>query len=156
MTTTTDRVEGSAFRVSITTSIEIDAPAAAVWAVLTDTAAYPQWNSFIRSWEGELELGARQRVRIEPTPTSGQTFRPRIVDLQPGRELSWLGRVGLPGILDGRHRYSVEPLGAGRSRLVQSEVLSGALVPLFRRMLTVDTPAAFERMNAELAARATA
>jgi hypothetical protein len=154
--TTTENVESAAFRVTITTSIEIDAPAATVWAVLTDTAAYPQWNSFIRRWEGELGLGERQLVRIEPTDASGQTFRPRIVDLQPGRELTWLGRVGLPGVLDGRHRYAVESIGADRSRLVQAEVLSGALVPLFRRMLTVDTPAAFSRMNAELAARAVA
>ncbi|WAB81997.1 SRPBCC domain-containing protein [Microcella daejeonensis] len=159
MTTTTratESVESSPFRVSITTSILIDAPQAAVWSVLTDTAAYPQWNSFIRRWEGALAPGARQHVRIEPTTTSGQSFRPRIIDLQPGRELTWLGRVGLPGVLDGRHRFVVEPLGEGRSRLVQSEVLSGALVPLLRRMLTVATPAAFSRMNAELAARATA
>lgn len=153
---TTENVESSTFRVSIVTSIEIDATPAAVWAVLTDTAAYPQWNSFIRRWEGEISLGARQLVRIEPTASSGQTFRPRIVDVDPGRELTWLGRVGLPGVLDGRHRYAVEPVGADRSRLVQAEVLSGALVPLFRRILTVDTPAAFGRMNAELAARATA
>lgn len=154
--TATQSVEGSTFRISISTSIQIDAPPAAVWAVLTDTAAYPQWNTFIRRWEGELALGARQHVRIEPTEENGQTFRPRIIELAPGRELAWLGRVGLPGVLDGRHRFVVEPLGEGRSRLVHSEVLSGALVPLFRRMLTVDTPAAFSRMNVELAARVAA
>lgn len=154
--TATQSVEGSTFRISISTSIQIDAPPAAVWAVLTDTSAYPQWNTFIRRWEGELALGARQLVRIEPTEENGQTFRPRIIELAPGRELAWLGRVGLPGVLDGRHRFVVEPLGEGRSRLVHSEVLSGALVPLFRRMLTVDTPAAFSRMNVELAARVAA
>lgn len=154
--TVTDHVDSGAFRVSITTSILIDAPAEEVWAALTDTARYPEWNSFIRSWEGELARGAQQRVRIEPTETSGQNFRPRIIDLQPGRELTWLGRVGIPGVLDGRHRYAVEPVGTDRSRLVQSEVLTGALVPIFRRMLTVDTPAAFARMNAELATRVTA
>ena len=73
-----------------------------------------------------------------------------------GTPVTWLGRVGLPGVLDGRHTFVVEPLAADRSRLVHSEALSGALVPLCRRMLTVDTPAAFSRMNAELAARVTA
>lgn len=151
--TPTHTVTSTAFRVEITTSLEIDRPAAEVWAALVDRDAYPQWNTFIRSWQGELAMGERQTVRIEPTDSSGQTFRPRIVELEPGRLLVWLGRVGVPGVLDGRHRFEIVPIDANRSRLIHSEVLSGMLVPAFRRMLTVDTPAAFARMNTELAAR---
>ena len=151
--TTTESVTATRFRVEISTSIEIDRPADAVWATFVDRDSYPVWNTFIRSWQGELAVGARQLVRIQPTQKSGQTFRPRITDLEPGRLLVWLGRVGVPGVLDGRHRFELEPIDEHRSRLVQSEVLSGALVPVFRRMLTVDTPAAFSRMNADLAAR---
>ncbi|MBX9472524.1 SRPBCC domain-containing protein [Microcella sp.] len=154
--TSTESVTASAFRVEIVTSIEIDRPAAAVWSALVDRDRYPQWNTFIRTWSGDLAVGARQLVRIEPTKTSGQTFRPRITDLEPGRLLVWLGRVGLPGVLDGRHRFEIEPIDAHHSRLVHSEVLTGMLVPVFRRMLTVDTPAAFSRMNADLAARTVA
>ncbi len=152
-TATTDSVTAATFRVAIETSIEIDRPAEAVWAALVDLPAYPSWNTFIRSWQGDLAVGARQRVRIEPTETSGQTFRPRITELQPGRLLAWLGRVAIPGLLDGRHRFEIEPIDEHRSRFVHSEVLSGLLVPAFRRMLTADTPAAFARMNTELAAR---
>jgi hypothetical protein len=54
----------------------------------------------------------------------------------------------------GRHRFDVQPLGEGRSRFVQSERLSGALVPLFRSMLTGPTPEAFAAMNDALAKRA--
>ncbi len=154
--TTTESVTASTFRVEIETSIEIDRPAAAVWSALVDRDSYPQWNTFIRSWTGDLAVGARQLVRIEPTETSGQTFRPRITDLEPGHLLVWLGRVGVPGVLDGRHRFEIDAIDEHRCRLVHSEVLSGALVPVFRRMLTVDTPAAFSRMNADLAARAVA
>ncbi len=154
--TPTESVTSTSFRVEIATSIEIDRPAAEVWAALVDRDGYPHWNTFIRSWTGDLAVGARQVVRIEPTETSGQTFRPSIIELQPGRLLVWLGRVAIPGLLDGRHRFEVEPIDEHRSRFVHSEVLSGVLVPLFRRMLTVDTPAAFSRMNAELAARAAA
>ena len=73
-------------------------------------------------------------------------MRPRVVVLEPGRRFGWLGRLGLPGLLDGRHTFLVERAEGG-SRLVQHEVLSGLLVPFVRRLLAVDTPRAFVALN---------
>jgi len=50
--------------------IEINASAERVWDILTDFASYPQWNPFIRSISGELEVGERLEVRLEP-PIAG-------------------------------------------------------------------------------------
>lgn len=58
---------------SIETTIEIDASPAEVWEALTDAAAYPDWNPFIRSLEGDLQVGAKLRVRIEPPNGRGIT-----------------------------------------------------------------------------------
>jgi hypothetical protein len=153
-TTTAPQVRSTTFSVEIDTSIEIDAPSEVVWRVLTDTAAYPEWNGFIIEWTGTRARGARQNVLLQPAGGKPQRFRPTIVTLVEGRELVWLGRLGLPGLLDGRHRFAVEPLADGRSRLVHGEILTGVLVPALRRLLTETTPAGFQRMNAELASRA--
>lgn len=154
--TPTPTVTSGAFHVEIRTSIEIDASPEVVWGVLTDTAAYPEWNGFIVEWAGELALHERQNVLLQPAGGKPQRFRPRIVTFDAGRELVWLGRLGIPGVLDGRHRFVVEPLNDGRTRLRHEETLVGALVPALRRLLTETTPTGFERMNRELAARAEA
>jgi hypothetical protein len=138
---------------SIETTIEIDASPAEVWVVVTDTAAYPEWNPFIRSLEGELQVGARLRVRIEPPEGRGITLRPKIVALTPVSELRWLGRIGLPRIFDGEHRFAVEPIDGGRrTRFVHAERFRGVLVPLLGSLLR-NTEAGFAAMNEALRQR---
>lgn len=147
------QVETRTFAVTITATTEIEASPERVWQVLTDTTAYPRWNPFVRRLDGALEVGRRIEVDLQPGERKPQTMRPTIVDVQPGRSFTWLGHVGVPGLLDGRHSFAVEPAGAG-ARLIQHEVLSGALTPVFRSMLTRDTPKAFQASNDALAARA--
>ena len=76
--------------------IEIDAPVERVWQTLTDFSSFPTWNPFIRRIEGELRLGSRLEVFIQPTGTKGMRFRPTVRRLEPGREVRWLGRLGIP------------------------------------------------------------
>lgn len=152
------RVERSAFAVTITATTPIAAPVERVWDVLADTAAYPEWNPFVRRFEGELVEGARIEVDLQPSDKEPTTMRPRLVEVVPGRSFTWLGHVGISGLLDGRHTFSVVPddTRPGESVLVQHERLSGLLTPLFTSLLTVETPRAFEASNDALAARATA
>jgi len=138
------------------TEILIDAPAEQVWSVLADLAAYPVWNPFITAAEGRLEPGARLRLRIEPPGGSPVTFRPRLLAVLPGRQLRWLGRVGVPGLFDGEHGFEIHPEGEGRVRLEQWERFGGFLVPFLWRRIAAPTRAGFEAMNAALKARAEA
>ena len=67
----------------------------------------------------------------------------------------WLGRVLAPGMFDGEHRFTIEQLDDGRSRVVQSERFRGALVPLFAKTLTA-TGDGFDAMNEALKKRSEA
>jgi hypothetical protein len=131
--------------------IEIDASPERVWAVVTDFAAYPEWNPFIRSISGELHEGANLEVRIEPPGARATTFKPTVRAVEANRELRWLGRL-LPGLFDGEHSLRIEPLDGGRSRFVQSERFTGLLVGLVKGTLA-KTEVGFEQMNAALKAR---
>lgn len=137
----------------IRTTIEIDAPASRVWAVLTDFGRYSEWNPFIRSIHGQAKQGEQLEILIQPPGVTGMTFRPVILALQPETELRWLGRLILPGIFDGEHQFQLEPIGAGRTQLIHRERFSGLLVPLLWRSLDIQARAGFEAMNHALKQR---
>jgi hypothetical protein len=142
------------FMKELLTEIEINAPPERVWQLLTDFASFPQWNPFIRRASGEPKKGAQLQVYLQPSGAKGMTFRPKVLKAEPARELRWLGHFLIPGLFDGEHIFTIEPLEAGRVRFVQREIFTGILVPLFMRWLGKDTRRGFEEMNQALKVRA--
>lgn len=135
----------------ITTKIEIDAPPAEVWAILTDFASYSEWNPFIIEAAGVASEGEKLTMRFRPPGGSAMKMKPRVVRSAAGRELRWLGHLGVPGIFDGEHYFQMEPIDKG-TRLVQGERFSGFTVPLFGRILA-KTEKGFEQFNRALKER---
>src|SRR5918995_5824563 len=134
--------------------IEIEDPAERVLQVLTDFAAYPEWNPFIRRVSGRPEVDEQLVVRMRPSGTRGMTFRPTVLKVEPNRQLRWLGHLLMPGLFDGEHIFEIEELGEDRVLFVQREVFKGLLVPLLARSLDRDTQRGFEEMNRALRKRA--
>lgn len=137
------------------TEIEIDAAPVTVWTILTDIAAYPDWNPFITSSVGTVAAGERLVIRLQPPGGRPLTFKPTVTEVDHGRALEWLGRLGIAGVFDGRHRFELVPNGGG-TRLIQSEYFTGMLVPILRRSLDTGTLAGFRAMNVALKTRAEA
>lgn len=134
------------------TEIVIEAPPEAVWRVLTDLGAYRDWNPFMVSSAGEPVVGARLVNRMEPPGGKGMTFKPVVTAAEPPRVFEWLGRPGIPGVFDGRHRFELVPEGDG-TRLVHTEAFSGVMVRVMRKSLDTHTMAGFRAMNEALKAR---
>ena len=121
--------------------------------MLTDFAAYPEWNPFVRRGEGEVRVGARLHVYIQPSGGKGMSFRPTVLVADPNRELRWLGHLWVPGLFDGEHSFSIEPLSEGRVRFIQRERFGGLLLPFLSKTLDGDTRRGFEEMNRALKLR---
>jgi hypothetical protein len=138
------------------TTIDIEASPDTVWSVLTDLERYPDWNPFIVSAVGDLTVGERLTNRMQAPGGKATTFKPRVTELESGVTLEWLGRLGVPGIFDGRHRFDLEPTTAGGTRLRHSEQFSGVMVRPLRSSLDNQTLRGFELMNDALKARAEA
>jgi hypothetical protein len=136
----------------IQTQVDLPAASSVVWEQLVDTASIGKWNPFITAISGVLEVGERLQVRIAPVGGRPMTFKPRVTIVEPGRRLEWLGTMGIPGLFDGRHSFTLTPLGENSTRLVQAEDFSGVLIPLTGRLLG-KTEAGFEAMNDALLIR---
>ncbi|TDC78389.1 SRPBCC domain-containing protein [Micromonospora sp. KC606] len=136
----------------ISTQIDIDASPDGVWAVLTDFAAYREWNPFIREAAGQARVGETLTLRMFPGKGRPITFTPRVLAADPGRELRWRGRLLVPGLFDGEHRFLLSAV-EGRTRLVQSERFTGLLVRPLGSVID-GTSANFDRFNEALRERA--
>ncbi|HUF58444.1 MAG TPA: SRPBCC domain-containing protein [Actinomycetota bacterium] len=138
----------------LSTEIEFDGTPEATWTVLTDLQAYPEWNPFIEKVEGELRVGAKLDVRLQPMDERGITMHPTVLAVEPGRELRWIGHLMIPWIFDGEHRFRIEEAGPGRVRFAQTERFGGVLVPLlWKKLRDGGTAKGFRAMNEALARR---
>lgn len=135
---------------SIEAEIEIRASTERVWKLLTEFASYPQWNPFVRSIEGDLVVGQKLKVFIQPPGSGGMRFRPTLLVVSPARELRWRGRLLLPGVFDGEHYFKLEPTPNGTVLVRQGERFTGVLVPLARKSLDGATRQGFIAMNEAL------
>lgn len=139
------------------TTVDIQASPNQVWAILTDFAAYPDWNPFIREVRGEPIAGRSLNVSVVSGAGARQrSFWPRVLSSEAPRELRWQQRLMFAGLLEGEHRFKLVPRSDGSTRLVHSEYFTGPLVPLLRSRLEREARPAFEAMNEALRQRAEA
>ncbi|GAB3925915.1 SRPBCC domain-containing protein [Kribbella albertanoniae] len=136
------------------TEVEIDASPDQVWTVLADREHYPAWNPFIVASTGDLIVGATITNVLRDTKGAETTFTPKLLAVQPGRELRWIGRIGFGGVFDGEHAFRIEALPNGRSKLIQEEIFRGAAVPFTAGMLRDTIEPQFHAMNQAIATRA--
>ncbi|WP_245551056.1 SRPBCC domain-containing protein [Nocardia paucivorans] len=110
--------------------IEVDAPAEVVWSVLTDVAAYGEWNTFIDHCESTLEVGAPIDMVVRQLTPRPIRMREYIRSHTPGREFSYAMRPLPLGALRSLRSHTVIPLAAERARYESHFELAGWLSPL--------------------------
>lgn len=134
----------------IKTEILINATPEKVWSVLTNFNSYPAWNPFLKAIKGDVKVGNNITVTIQQTKAKETTFKPKVLTFKPNQEVSWIGRLLLPGIFDGAHKLALTDNRNGTTTFRQSELFSGILVPFFAKQLDENTKTGFDAMNKKL------
>ena len=135
---------------TIKTAIDVAASPEMVWRVLTDFPAYPKWNPFIRSVQGNAAAGQRLKVRLRLPHGRSYRFSPRVLKAIPATELRWRGKLWIQGVFDGEHAFIIVPNGIKGVRFIQREHFSGLLTSLILPFIGEKTRKGFDIMNLAL------
>jgi hypothetical protein len=138
----------------IYSEIEINASPRKVWDILTEFAAFPEWNPFVKTIEGKIEVGEKFRVFLQLPDSKEMTFRPKCLKAEQNKELWWIGHMIVPGLFDGEHRFTIEPVDDNKVRFIQKELFRGILTPLIMKRIGDKTQQGFDMMNRALKERA--
>jgi len=118
----------STFRLSISVSNRIEAPAATIWSLLTDLDAQRRWNSTVKSIEGQVALGKKVSFVVPEAPK--QTFAPTVVAYDEAKSMVW--RLSVPGLASDR-TYRLDPGPDGSTEFHLDESFHGLLLPVVVR-----------------------
>lgn len=136
---------------TVQADILIDRPPADVWTVLSNSAAYPDWNPFITRVEGDFREGATIRI-VLGTGSDSAVFEPTVLLVRPDQDLCWRGNVWVRGLFDGKHCIHLRAVPGG-THLEQTERFSGLLVGRLTSDVIEDTRRSFQAMNAAVKQR---
>ena len=132
------------FRMECAVAIRIAAPPQKVWALLTDAAGFPKWNSTVTSIEGPIALGQKLTLKVPSAPK--QTFSPKVSELEEAKRMVW--RDGFAPMFQGVRTFTLTPAAEGTD-FSMVEVFSGAMLPMIAGSLPDFVPI-FEQYASDL------
>ncbi|HEX4852590.1 SRPBCC domain-containing protein [Arenimonas sp.] len=138
---------------TIDKTLEIEAPAATVWQVLTDFAAYGQWNPFVPECRCELKPGGAIEMQVQ-LMAKPQFQREFVREVQPGQGFSYSMKPAPLGLLSSFRSHRIEPLGPTRCRYTSHFELRGPMRHLVLALFRGALEKGFAGMSAGVKQRA--
>jgi len=140
--------------IEIKTEIMIHADQEAIWKVLSNFSAYPEWNDFFKTISGEAKEGSTLQITITPPNAKPMSFTPTILLAKPQKELRWRGAFLYPWIFQGEHYFLLEKISDKQTRFIHGEKFTGLLTPIFKLMgFERNTRLGFEQFNTAIKAK---
>jgi hypothetical protein len=134
-----------AFRMECAITINVRAPAARIWALLTNADDMPRWNSTITRIQGPITQGTKLQLVVPLAPR--RVFKPKVARLDQLHRMVW--RDGAAPMFKGERTFTLTPRDDGSTDFSMVEVFSGLMLPMIKRSLP-DFGPAFETYAADL------
>ena len=115
-----------------------------IWALLTNAADFPRWNSTVTSITGEIAKGNKLKLEV---PVSERTFTPKVIELVPESRMVW--GDGMAPMFRGERTFTLTPREDGTTDFSMVEVFSGIMLPMIKGSLPDFVPV-FEQYAKDL------
>lgn len=133
------------FRLEYAVTSEINASPERIWALLTDAARFPEWNSTVTRIDGTIAHGEKLALKVPLAPN--RTFTPRVTAFQPQERMEWSD--GMAPMFKGVRTFTLTSTARGTTEFSMHEVFTGVMLPLIKGSLP-DFREAFDRYAADL------
>lgn len=138
-------------------TVEIDAPAELVWAVVVDFPRYGEWNPFCVRVDTDGEIGSGVLLHVPDPNKPGETFTTQeyLRVFEAPHHLQYDTGDSIPGMFATRDQW-VTSLGEGRSSYFTTDVFAGEIAQVVHDLQADWVKAGFDAMCLALKARAEA
>jgi len=136
----------STFRMEYSAGINIKASPDKVWALMTNTADFPRWNSTVKSMEGKIGMG--DVVKLVATIAPTRSFNLKVIEFVPEKRMVWTDEKTNP-MFKGVRTYALSPKADGSTDFTMSEVYTGLMLPMIAGSLPDFRPT-FEQYLSDL------
>lgn len=141
--------------VKIEHRIGVQAPAEAIWTVISDIARWSEWNPIYPKAEGALRIGATLTLELALDGRKPQVIRPVILDWIPNEQIHWR-LTALMGLVRTTRYLEIEALADNACIFANGELFEGPLGPTAARRMEGAIRAGFRAMGEAVKVRAEA
>jgi uncharacterized protein YndB with AHSA1/START domain len=134
-----------AFRMDCAITTSIRASPERIWALLTDAAGFPTWNSTVTRIEGRFAEGEKLKI-VVPT-AKDRVFTPKVKKLEPNRLMVWSD--GMAPMFKGERTFTLTPNKDGTTAFAMREEFTGLMLPIIKNSLPDFAPV-FETYASDL------
>lgn len=143
-------VAGSKLQV-IKTEIEISAPPAKVWSIISDINNWQEWSPIIKESHGTASVGSELTITMigKEKGKDGPKYNPIITELDEPSYLRWRAHMLTGFIFTNYKILELEETSSG-TRLTHKELFKGLLAPIFCGQMEKGVPPMLNSMNQAL------
>lgn len=139
-------------KVKIENRIGVTATAPAIWEVLSDISAWPEWNPLYTRAAGVLRIGAQLDLEVAVPGQPKRMIRPVIADWVPNDQIHWNLRM-LGGLVKTTRYLEIEQLTETGCIFTNGELFDGLLGRSIAKRMLRELREGFAAMGEALKAR---
>jgi hypothetical protein len=96
-----------------------------IWAILTDGASYPDWDSGVIRVDGRIAPG--EKIKVVSSANPKRAFPVKVSEFEPSRRMVWSGGMPL-GLFRGVRTYTLTAQADGATKFTMREEYTGPLL----------------------------